>query len=383
MTSRIVASRIVEAREARAMSMEDLANGIGVTRQSISKYEKGIINPSVDVLKLISCILDFPIDFFYKTETESKALSSPLFFRSNANIAKKTKTACNYQLKWVNETKLSLERYFDFVDLEIPTIDTNYEDLTSEDIEELALSVRKKWNLAGDPIDDLIGLLENQGVIVSQFSTSNFCTFKGIDAFSSWKDGTPYILYHPNQKSAVRTRFSILHELGHLIMHSSIALDESSKKNIVDFADMQADRFAAAFLLPSISFPNDIHGSSLTSLEAVKRKWGAAMSTIIRRCDTLELLSENQINYMNRQMTIRKYWHKEPLDDILTVAEPEILRDAIYLLIDKRIITKSSFLASSGLSATDLQCICGLPDDFFIGIEQRKKLTLRVITPTD
>lgn len=383
MTSRIIASRIVEAREARAMSMEDLANGIGVTRQSISKYEKGIINPSVDVLKLISCVLDFPIEFFYKTETESKALSSPLFFRSNSNIAKKTKTACNYQIKWVNETKLSLEQYFDFVDLELPTIDVNYEDLTSEDIEELALSVRRKWNLAGDPIGDLIGLLENQGIIVSQFSTSGFCAFKGIDAFSSWKDGTPYILYHPSQKSAVRTRFSILHELGHLIMHSSIVLEDSSKKSVVDFADMQADRFAAAFLLPSISFPNDIHGSSLTSLEAVKRKWGAAMSTIIRRCDTLGLLSESQINYLSRQMTIQKYWHKEPLDDVLTVAEPEILRDAVCLLIDSRIITKKSFLASSGLSAIDLQCICGLPDDFFSGVEQRKKPTLRVVTPDD
>ena len=189
-------------------------------------------------------------------------------------------------------------------------------------------------------------------------------------------------MFHPNQKSAVRTRFSILHELGHLIMHSSIALEDSSKKNVVDFADMQADRFAAAFLLPSISFPNDIHGSSLASLVAVKRKWGAAMSTIIRRCDTLGLLSESQINYLSRQMTIQKYWHKEPLDDVLTVAEPEILRDAIYLLIEHKIITKNSFLISSGLSASDLQCICGLPDDFFTEVEQRKKPVLRVVTPT-
>ena len=43
MTNAIIPSRITEAREARAMSMEDLANSIGVTRQSVSKYEKGII----------------------------------------------------------------------------------------------------------------------------------------------------------------------------------------------------------------------------------------------------------------------------------------------------------------------------------------------------
>lgn len=382
MIGKIIPARIVEAREARSMSMEDLANGIGVTRQSISKYEKGIISPSHDTLKMVSCILDFPLEFFYKVEPEDAALSSPLFFRSNSNITKKSKTACNYQVKWVNEAKRFLERYFNFVDICLPTIDTNYEDLADEDIEELALSIRKQWGLAGDPIKDLIGLLENNGVIVSQFSANSFCPFKGIDAFSSWKDGTPYIMYHPTQKSAVRTRFSILHELGHLIMHSSIPIEVSGKKSIVDFADMQADRFAAAFLLPSTSFPNDIHGSSLASLEAVKKKWGAAMSTIIRRCATLGLLSENQINYLNRQMTIQKYWHKEPLDDILTVAEPEILRDAVYVLIDNRIITKDSFLSSSGLSASDLQSICGLPDDFFNGIAKRQKPVLRVVTPT-
>ena len=105
------------------------------------------------------------------------------------------------------------------------------------------------------------------------------------------------------------------------------------------------------------------------------------MSTIIRRCGTLGLLSENQINYLNRQMTIQKYWHKEPLDDVLTVAEPEILRDAVYLLVDNRIITKDSFLNASGLSASDLQTICGLPDDFFIGIERRQKPVLRVVPP--
>lgn len=382
MTDKIVPARIVEAREARSMSMEDLANGIGVTRQSISKYEKGIISPSHDTLQLVSCILDFPLEFFYKAETENAALSSPLFFRSNSNISKKSKTACNYQVKWLNETKRFLEEYVDFVDRNLPTIDINYEDLTNEDIEELALSVRNQWNLAGDPVKDLIGLLENSGVIVSQFSTNSFCPFKGIDAFSSWKDGTPYIMYHPTQKSAVRTRFSILHELGHLIMHSSIPLEDSGKKSIVDFADMQADRFAAAFLLPSTSFPADIHGSSLASLEAVKKKWGAAISTIIRRCSTLGLLSENQINYLSRQMTIQKYWHKEPLDDVLTVAKPEILCDAVYLLIDSRIITKDSFLNSSGLSASDLQSICGLPDDFFNEIAKRQKPVLRVVPST-
>lgn len=376
----IIPARITEAREARALSMGDLADSIGVTRQSVSKYERGIINPSPDVIQSISNKLDFPIEFFYKNEIASTTRSSSLFFRSKSNIAKKVKTACKHQIKWTDELKKQLGNYVNFTEREVPTIDWNYEDLSFEDIEELALSVRHDWGLGDDPIKDIIGALENKGIIVSQFAVNAYCSFKGIDAFSAWKDATPYILYHSVQKSAVRTRFSILHELGHLIMHSSISDEDSIKKDVLDFADMQADRFAAAFLLPSTSFPKDVHGTSLTSLEIIKRKWEAAMSTIIKRCETLELLSENQINYLKRQMTTQKYWHKEPLDDVLSLDGPEMLRDAILLLIDNKIVTRDSFLNTSALSTSDLKSICALPDNFFDGYSNRQKPVLRVIT---
>lgn len=361
------------------MSMEELAEGVHVTRQSVSKYERGIVGPSPEIVQSISLFLGFPIEFFYKSDEKSTASSSPLFFRSNSNIAKKVKTACKYQIKWADDLRKQLEVFVNFVDIDLPIIDKDYENLSCEEIEELALDIRKKWELNDDPIDDLIGLLENHGVIVSQFAASTLCPFKGIDAFSCWKDGTPYVLYHSSQKSAVRTRFSILHELGHLIMHSSIADNDSVKKEIVDFADMQADRFAAAFLLPATSFPKDIRSTSLFSLEAIKRKWGAAMSTIIKRCETLELLTENQINYLKRQMTINKYWHHEPLDDELTVPAPEILRDAIILLVENKIITKTSFINNSSLPVEEVKHLCGLPEDYFDDLNLRKRPILRVI----
>ena len=67
------------------------------------------------------------------------------------------------------------------------------------------------------------------------------------------------------------------------------------------------------------------------------------MSTIIRRCETLDLLTVSQIEYLKRQMTTNRYWHKEPLDDVLQVEPPEMLRDAVYLLMDNHIITRDTF----------------------------------------
>lgn len=271
MKNSVIPSRITEAREACALSMGDLAERIGVTRQSVSKYERGIISPSPVMLQSISFILNFPIDFFYKEEMGIGIGKSPLFFRSNSNISKKVKTACKYQVKWVCETRMQLEKFVKFVDQNLFVIDVNYEDLQDKDIEEIALSIRHKWELGDAPIGDLIGILENQGIIVAQFSENKFCSFKGIDAYSSWYDGIPYIIYNSMQKSAVRTRFSILHELGHLILHSSVSEEDAIKKEIIDFADMQADRFATAFLLPASSFPKDVRGTSLDYLKIVKK----------------------------------------------------------------------------------------------------------------
>lgn len=66
MIRKIVPSRITDAREARSLSMGDLADSIGVTRQSISKYERGIMNPTPDTLKAISSALCFPIEYFIR-----------------------------------------------------------------------------------------------------------------------------------------------------------------------------------------------------------------------------------------------------------------------------------------------------------------------------
>lgn len=375
----IIPSRITEAREARAFSMGDLADSIGVTRQSISKFERGIINPSIQSLQAIANVLQLPLDFFYKKNSGTIARASSLFFRSKANISKKIKIACKYQIKWADEIKNQLESYVDFIEQDIPFIDKNYETLLDEDIEELALQIREKWGIGPSPIKDLVGLLENKGIIFAQISSRKTNLYKGIDAFSSWKNGTPYILYNTVKESAVRIRFSICHELGHLIMHNSISEEDALKKSIIDYADAQADRFAAAFLLPSTLFPNDIHGSALSMLEPVKRKWGASFSTIIKRCETLNLLTENQIGYLGRQMTMKKYWREEPLDDILTVEGPGILRSAIMMLIEEGFITKEHFAMLSALSSDDLRILCALPENFFFEYDNRQKPFLKVI----
>ena len=89
---KVIASRITEARESRALSMEDLAESINVTRQTVSKYEKGVVSPSPDVLLDISHTLDFPVDFI-KTIQEMTRRIVPCFLDQIQLFEKKSESS--------------------------------------------------------------------------------------------------------------------------------------------------------------------------------------------------------------------------------------------------------------------------------------------------
>ena len=56
--------RIREGRLFRNLTQADVAEGIGVTKQSVSQYETGVLELSTETLEKISDFLDFPLSFF-------------------------------------------------------------------------------------------------------------------------------------------------------------------------------------------------------------------------------------------------------------------------------------------------------------------------------
>lgn len=62
----ILGYRIKEARIARGYTADELAKKIGVTKQSISKYENNQAKVSLENAVRLSEELDFPIEFFMK-----------------------------------------------------------------------------------------------------------------------------------------------------------------------------------------------------------------------------------------------------------------------------------------------------------------------------
>lgn len=98
------------------------------------------------------------------------------------------------------------------------------------------------------PIANLTKLLKNKGIVISRLSSG-----EKVDAFSFWESDR-LIVVLDRSKTAVRMRFSLAYELGHLIMHRTVENDYLEDKKIFDIVESQADYFASCFLMPSNTF---------------------------------------------------------------------------------------------------------------------------------
>jgi len=357
----IVPNRIRQARISREMSIHDLAVRLELSRQVISQYELGRVSPSMRVLNNLSYILKYPISFFYKKPAIESYANSPVFFRSRKTTRKKAHDASIERIKLFGEIGDFLGNYIDFCEVKMPKFDYRSDLLDVDLIERYAVEMRNFWGLGLNPINNLVGTFEKNGIAISsiQLGTSK------IDGFSLWSNGRPTIFICHDKNSNSRVRFSAAHELGHLAMHSDVYSNEDLLgKDIKEHLEVEADIFAGAFLLPKETFSKDVYSSSIDHFIQLKAKWKAPIYAMIKRCEVLSLLSDNQIKYLSDQMTKRGYWQKEPLDD-MPVERPVAFRQAIDLIMENNILIADEIREDIGISYDELEEYCFLDKGYF------------------
>lgn len=351
----IIPSRIKQARVSRGYSMADLGDLVGVSRQAISKYEIGTYTPTEAVLNRIASALRYEISFFRKPLPADVASPSTVFFRSQRSTTKKSKDAAKEKIAIFQEIDKYLRQFVSFPKVNLPTIDYHftYEQLDIQQIEEFAITVRNYWGLGDKPIANLINVFQKNGIMIS---VMNLKRNKKIDAFSVWKDAVPYIFLSSEKYSDVRLRFTLAHELGHLLLHANYITEEEIKiKVISEKIEKEADLFAAALLLPANTFSNDIYSTSIDHFINLKKKWKASIGSMIYRCQDLDLLTENQIKYLKDQMSYNRYWKSEPLDNIIPLEQPFAHKQAFDLILDNHIVTEADIIEEIGCEASEIE----------------------------
>lgn len=333
-------TRLREGRIYRGLTITDLANELGVSKQMISKYENNKAVPNLDSLLYITKILKFPREYFYETPVEVKTGST--YFRSLLTTGKKEREMQYDRVKYLTIIRALLEEYVDFPELDVP----DFSDQNIESVEVVAEKVRDVWGLGDKPVKDVIYLLETKGFVISSLKLDN----RTIDAFGSQHElnGNVYysIILGNDKRSFYRRQFDVAHELGHKVLHDPYLNIEDLSKDEFKQIEQEANDFAAAFLLPRESFLKDVsmHPNDLNYYTLLKKKWCVSIGAMVMRAYKLGVINDGTYQYMQRSISHKGWRTKEPLDDLKDLNNPVSMKQAIELLIENDYISGEGFM---------------------------------------
>lgn len=350
-----IPERIREAREARGLSGEALAEAIGVSRQAVAQFETGQASPAGETMSRIIGITGQPISFFTTLPPRAGEPRSP-FFRSLKRMEQHHRRRIVRRMQWAGDIGALIERFIDLPTVNFPDFEFDVAVGDEDDIELAAEKLRDHWGLGRGPIRDLGAVLEAHGILLVRERVN--CA--DMDAVSCWIGGRAIVLLSDEVVSGPRDLFNLAHELGHLLLHPDV---EVSSANL-DIIEKQAHRFASAFLLPRDTFSREVLGSSLAYFTSLKGRWGVSIVAMAYRCRDLGLLSDNQFSYLFRQMNVKRIRKVEPLDDQFPVNRPTVLAEGLRMLVEHGVHTRSQIETSLGLNLRDVEAVAGLPEGY-------------------
>jgi Zn-dependent peptidase ImmA (M78 family)/transcriptional regulator with XRE-family HTH domain len=311
------------------MRMVELSERLGLTRQAISSFEKGV-RPKPETLIALARHLEVEPSFFtlpLRTREEESSLQSVISFRTLASSAKRERDRAGVYLQWLAGLADLIEEHVELPPVQVP--DFGIEDaasLTEEQIEGFASQTRRALGLGDGPIPDLALLLENKGVIIGYVPLA-----AGMDGISAWINGRPFVLIN-SQAFAARARLDLAHELAHLLLHRVLTPEDLESKGLLRLIEDQAQQFAGCFLLPERTFIAEMYGVDDATLLAAKKRWGVSMQAIVMRMHALGLINESQKTRIFVRFSEKGYRRKEPLDNELKPERSRLLKRAIEFL---------------------------------------------------
>lgn len=280
----IFSKRLKSARTLAALSQDELVEKMGniVSKNAISKYEKGEMMADGSILLALSKALNVKPDYFFRPFTVE---IEKVEFRKKQKLAVKDVNAIKQTVTDVVERYLEVEQFLNIESAFINPL-SGIAVSTFKDVDKAAMMVRSEWNLGLNALPNVIDLLEDKEIKVIEIDAPD-----EFDGFSGWADGRIPIIVINKNYNVERKRLTALHELGHLILTLKSDISDKDKERI-------CFQFAGAMLLPETTFKTEIGNSrshfSLPELIAIKESYGISIQAIMARAKNLGIITELQ-----------------------------------------------------------------------------------------
>jgi Zn-dependent peptidase ImmA (M78 family)/transcriptional regulator with XRE-family HTH domain len=305
--------RVRQAREFKGLSQTQLAKELGVSQPTVANYERDIHETPVNALELISRITGFPPTFFRLGDPPPVATET-VRFREHSRLRARDRDYARITIELGYELLIRISSNVRLPALRLP-------DRTFHSAEEAATSAREALGIPLDrPVDHACRAIERGGVRIFQVPA----TAEGsrLQAFSGWagEELSDAFITLYRTEAGDRLRWSVAHEMGHLILHRRMPEEEK--------AESEANAFAAAFLMPADAIKRDFGSHvTLSTLADLKRHWRVSMQALIMRAGTLGLLDERRKRSLFVQLSRRGWRTKEPIS--IPPERPRLLRQIV------------------------------------------------------
>lgn len=275
MTSNQFSIRLHEARQMMGLSMEKLAELTGgiITKQSISRYEKGLMLPKRVAKLAMAKALNISDSYFDATNLK---IDMPMLrTTSNGKLSEDELQALEAKLSFWAEQYLAKEKEAGFpTQFHNPIKGTGIS--TQEDAIHAADLLREKWHCGDGPIASILRLLERKGIMILAANLPEY-----IFGMSTWADKKHPLMildFNPEKSSVEKLRFTAVHELAHLLL----LFPEDSPLRL----EKRCDLFASFFLLPKQTFIEELGAEkrekiTLQEMIDIKELYGASLAASI------------------------------------------------------------------------------------------------------
>jgi Zn-dependent peptidase ImmA (M78 family)/DNA-binding XRE family transcriptional regulator len=328
-------SRLVVARKRSGLTLTRLAELTGVSTHSLSVYENGHQVPTQETLYLLAATLGVAPAFLTATDLD-EIPEEAVSFRA---LSKMTARQRDRALA-AGRVAILID---DWIEARFRLPAGNLPTLTGEDPEAAAEIVRARWGLGERPVANMLHLLEARGVRVYSLTAEN----DELDAYSLYWNGQPFIFLSTG-KTGERGRFDAAHELGHLVLHGEHQVPSSRPA-----AETEANRFAAAFLMPRASvLAQGLRHATPDRILTAKRTWNVAAMALTHRLHELDLLTDWGYRTTCVQLSRLGYRRAEPEG---IARESSQLLGKVFRALRAEGLTPAAIAADIGISAAELQ----------------------------
>lgn len=274
------------------MSLKEAGSLLNMSAQAVAKYEKGEIKPNSQKL------IEFADAYNVKTIEFLKTYDIP---QMKFTSFRKRKRLDGQKLELLkNQIQRKVADYLEVLEINNSTVNiklNKYSCNDFEDAEDAAINFRNDIRISLiQPISDLISILENLGIIIIQIDNPNGI-FDDFDGLSEIVNGVPVIVLLDGISDGARQRFTIAHELGHLVLNI--------KNNELDVEKL-CNKFAGSLLMPKEAVINEFSKSrnniSLYELVVFKYEYKVSIAATLYRLRDLKIISE--YTYKNLVFTL-------------------------------------------------------------------------------